>query len=163
MSKPILLVPLILKNPSEYNLLTSKQIKFVRCCNATLTLLAHFYLQVFVSLVPTRVGWGGPTFLWFFSKKTRVAGILPHSSGSLSLCFLRYNASWVHKSVWIHMWCCQPLPDVVSFSKGKRASQESPGSFKAGTKAYVDQGALYVKAMLGHVTHTPQNACHSSK
>ena len=67
MSKPILLVPLILKNPSEYNLLTSKQIKFVRCCNATLTLLAHFYLQVFVSLVPTRVGWGGPTFLWFFS------------------------------------------------------------------------------------------------
>ena len=29
-----------------------------------------------------------------------------------------------------------------SFSKGKRASQESPGSFKAGTKAYVDQGAL---------------------
>ena len=29
-----------------------------------------------------------------------------------------------------------------SFSKGKRASQESPGSFKAGTKAYVDQGVL---------------------
>ena len=23
------------------------------------TLLSHFYLQVFVSLVPTRVGWGG--------------------------------------------------------------------------------------------------------
>ena len=93
MSKPILLVPLILKNPSEYNLLTSKQIKFVRCCNATLTLLTHFYLQVFVSLVPTRVGWGGPTFLWFFSKKTRVAGILPHSSGSQVQCVLGSQVS----------------------------------------------------------------------
>ena len=38
-------------------------------------------------------------FLAFFKKKTRVAGILPHSSGSLSLCFLRYNASLVHKSM----------------------------------------------------------------
>ena len=157
MSKPILLVPLILKNPSEYNLLTSKQIKFVRCCNATLTLLTHFYLQVFVSLVPTRVGWVVPHSSGFFRRKR----------ASQESCHIhrvhRYNASWVHKSVWIHMWCCQPLPDVVSFSKGKRASQESPGSFKAGTKAYVDQGALYVKAMLGHVTHTPQNPCHSSK
>ena len=57
-----------------------------------------------------------PTFLVFF-KKTRVAGILPHSSGSLSLCFVRYNVSWVHKSVWIHMWCCQPLQDIVCFPK----------------------------------------------
>ena len=72
----------------------------------------------------------------FFSKKTRVVGILPHSSGSLSLCFLRYNTSWVHKSVWIHMWCCQPLLGVVSFSRGKRAPPELPGSFKAGTRAY---------------------------
>ena len=66
-----------------------------------------------------------PTFL-DFSKKTRVAE----------------SASWVHKLVFIQIWRCQPLPGVISFSKGKRASQESPGSFKAGTKAYVDQGAL---------------------
>ena len=82
-----------------------------------------------------------PTF-FVFSKKTRVAGIPPHSSGSLSLCFLRCNVSWVHKSVWIHMWCCQPLPDLVSLPKGKRASEESPGSFKAGRKTYVDQGVF---------------------
>ena len=48
-----------------------------------------------------------PAFLDFF-KENAVAGILPHSSGSLSLRCLRYNASWVHKSVFIHMWCCQP-------------------------------------------------------
>ena len=30
----------------------------------------------------------------------------------------------------------------AAVSKGKRALQEWPGSFKAGTKAYVDQGAL---------------------
>ena len=41
-----------------------------------------------------------------------------------------------------HCISCEQLLGVVSFSKGKRASQESSGSFKSGTKAYVDQGAL---------------------
>ena len=36
-------------------------------------------------------------------------------------------------------------------------------SVKCAWVSYVDQGALQVKAMLGHVTHTSQNACHSSK
>ena len=76
MSKPILLVPLILKNPSEYNLLTSKQIKFGRCCNATLLpragaqLRLHFWLTStyrFLSHLHLQ-GWGG---------------VVPHSSGFL--------------------------------------------------------------------------------
>ena len=38
-----------------------------------------------------------PTFLVFFPTKMRLAGILPHSLGSLSLCFLRWSASCVQK------------------------------------------------------------------
>ena len=130
------------------------------------------HAHTFGSLLPTGfcltctykggVGWSHIPLVFFEENARRRNPATFHRvhfhcvfSGTMRLGF--------HKSVWIHMWCCQPLPDVVSFSKGKRASQESPGSFKAGTKAYVDQGALYVKAMLGHVTHTPQNACHSSK
>ena len=76
-----------------------------------------------------------PTFLFFRRKRA------PQESCHIPQVHFHcvfsgnYNVSWVHKSVWIHMWCCQPLPDVVSFSKGKRASQELPGSFN-------DQGEL---------------------
>ena len=72
----------------------------------------------------------------FFSKKTRAAGILPHSSGSLSFCFsgtmcLGFTSQCEFTCVSFRF---------VSFPKGKRASEESPGSFKAGRKIYVDQG-----------------------
>ena len=59
--------------------------------------------------------------------------------------------------------CAAASPSRILIFKGKCASQESPKSSKAGRKPYVDQGALQVKGMSGHVTHTSQNACHSSK
>ena len=75
----------------------------------------------------------------FFSKKTRVAGILPHSSGSLSLCFLRYNVSWVHKSVSVNSRVMLPAPAGSRFfSQGKTRL----GGMTRKFKVYVDQGVF---------------------
>ena len=71
-----------------------------------------------------------PTFLVFFQGKRTLqeSGHVPQVhfhcvfSGTMCLGF--------DKSAWIHMWCCQPLPDLVSFPKGKRASEESPGNLE---------------------------------
>ena len=66
----------------------------------------------------------GPLPHFFFFEETRAARILPHSSRALSLCSFKSNASWLHKSLWVHMWRGQPLPDSTKFFQGKRASQE---------------------------------------
>ena len=47
------------------------------------------------------------------------------------------------------MWWCQPLPDVVSFSEGKRASQESPGSFQSWNKGICWPRSTVSKGIVG--------------
>ena len=58
-----------------------------------------------------------------FRKKTRLAGILPHSSGSLSLCFSQVNCV-LGSQVTVNLYVMRPTPPrLLIFFQGKRASQ----------------------------------------